>query len=380
MDLFRKELKQFRPYVQGKPIEEVAREYELDRIEKLASNECQFGPSPKAVAAMQNELSELHFYPEGYPYELIKKISSKLSVPEKSLVVGNGGESLIWNISMTFLNEGESIIMADPSFDIYAVSATLMGGKVIKVPLSNGEFDIDAMLDEVDSNTKLFYLCTPNNPTGNIASYDDIDRVISALPEHTVLILDEAYYEFASRFDDYPRENTEFLSRRENTIILRTFSKAYGIAGVRVGYAITSEKISTKMNAVKQTFGVNRLAIAGAMGALDDDEYRDEVTTRNKQALEFLCEYFNEKGWDYIPSYANFIWVNLDEDSKLIFEALQQRGVIVRPGFLWGWPTWIRVSTGTQEQMEFFISQLDATLESISVKVLTASSSSDNFS
>ena len=361
-DIFRKELADFRPYIQGKPIEEVAREYGIDRIEKLASNECQFGPSRKAVTAMKAELDLVHFYPEGYPYELIKKLAKRLDVKAENLAVGNGGEGVIWSVAMAFLNEGDEVITMDPSFDIYSVSAALMGAKTIKVPLKDDDFDIDGMIECISAKTKLIYLCTPNNPTGNMASKEDIDRLIKALPDHAVLILDEAYYEFAIKFDGYPDDNIDYLNDMDNLIIIRTFSKVYGIAGIRIGYAVTSPVISEKLNMVRQTFGVNRIAQAGALAALDDDEYVDEVTTRNKEALEYLQAYFDAKLWDYIPSYTNFIWVNMDQDSKLIFEALQQRGVIVRAGFLWGWPTWVRISTGTMDQMEFFTEQMDEVL------------------
>lgn len=367
-NIFRKELEQFRPYVQGKPIEAVAREFGLERIEKLASNENQFGPSQKAITAMKKELEQVHFYPESHPYELTEKLAKKLDVKPENLSLGNGGEGLIWTIAMTFLNEGDEVISPFPSFDIYSVSSTLMGANVIKIPLADDGFDIDEMIEAITPKTKLIYLCTPNNPTGHIASQDEIERVVDALPDHAVLILDEAYYEFASKFDDFPKNSIDLLSRDKNIIILRTFSKVYGIAGVRVGYVITSPEIATKMNTVRQTFGVNRLAQAGAMGALDDDEYLDEVTTRNKEALEFLCSYFDSKGWDYFPSYTNFIWVNIEEDSKLVFEALQQLGVIVRPGYLWGWPTWMRLSTGTEDQMEFFTKMMDKVLEEIKEK------------
>ncbi|MDR0852214.1 MAG: histidinol-phosphate transaminase [Clostridiales Family XIII bacterium] len=359
---FRKELSQIKPYVQGKPVEVVRREFGLDRIEKLASNENQFGPSPKAVAAMTEEIKNLNFYPEGYPFELTQKLSEKLGVAPERFMVGNGGESIIWTISMTFLDAGDEIIVASPSFDIYKLSATLMGAKTVAVPLKDGGFDIDAMLAAVNEKTKIFWLCSPNNPTGNIADKTQINRIIEALPDHVVLVLDEAYYEFASAREGFPTDSTSLLDIHENLIILRTLSKAYGIAGIRVGYVMTSSLIAEKLNSVKQTFGVNRLAQVGAKAALDDDEYMAFVVRSNSEGIAALEQYYESKGWDYFPSYANFSWVNCGRDSHVIFDALQRRGVIIRPGFLWGWDTWLRISTGTEEQIRFLKEQLDEVL------------------
>jgi histidinol-phosphate aminotransferase len=359
---FRKELSQIKPYVQGKPTEVVRREFGLARIEKLASNENQFGSSPKAVAAMTAELEHLNFYPEGYPFELTAKLSEKLGVAPERFTIGNGGEAVIWTISMTFLNEGDEIVIADPSFDIYKLCATFLGAKTIAVPLKDHGFDIDGMLAAVTEKTKLFWLCSPNNPTGNIASKADIDRILNALQDDVILILDEAYYEFATAKDDFPKDNLSLLDTHDNVILLRTLSKAYGLAGIRVGYAVTSPAIAEKLNAIKQTFGVNRLAQVGAKAALDDAEYMQFVVKSNREAIIELEAYYDVKGWEYFPSYANFSWVNCDRDSRDIFDALQRRGVIIRPGYLWGWDTWIRVSTGTPEQIRFFMEQLDAVL------------------
>lgn len=363
--IFRNQLSEFKPYVQGKPIEQVQREYGLSRIEKLASNENQFGPSPKAMKAISAEIEKLHFYPEGHPFDLVAKLSEKLGVSPDMISVGNGGEGVLWTISMTFLNEGDEIIVPDPTFDVYKISATFMGGKIIKVPLKGQHFDIDGMLAQVNEKTKLVYLCTPNNPTGHIADESELDKLVSGLPEDVVLVLDEAYYEFACEKNDYPKNTIALIDKRPNTVILRTFSKVYGIAGVRMGYVITSPAIAANMNMVKQTFGVNRLAQAAALASLDDDEYMQMVVSSNEKALDTLREYFDKKGWTYFPSYTNFIWVDSGLDSKAIFNALQQKGAIIRPGHLWGWNTWLRISTGTQEQMAFLIEKLEEVVSSM---------------
>ena len=358
--IFRNELSSFKPYVQGKPIEAVRREYGLDRIEKLASNENQFGPSPKAVEAIQNELSELIFYPESYPFDLMKELASSLNVKQEQLVVGSGGEGLLWQIAMAFINEGDEIIVSDPTFDVYRISTSILGGVTVKVPLKGLRFDIDAMLAAVNEKTKLFFLCSPNNPTGHIASQEEIDRLVNELPEDVVLIFDEAYYELAAISEDYPKDNIKVIEKRPNTLVLRSFSKTYGLAGVRFGYIITSPEIASKLALIGPSFKLNRLAIAAARGALQDTEYRDWYANKNAEARKMLLDFYETKGWKSFPSYTNFIFTDTGLDSQWFFEELQKRGVIIRPGYLWGeqWRTWFRISTGTPEQMQYFIEKV----------------------
>ncbi|MDR0875052.1 MAG: histidinol-phosphate transaminase [Clostridiales Family XIII bacterium] len=364
--LYRNELAAFKPYVQGKPIEAVRREYGLDRIEKLASNENQFGPSPLAVQAIKDDLSELVFYPESYPFDLMEELSEYLGVPKENICVGPGGEGLLWQIAMTFINPGDEIIVSDPTFDVYRISTSLMGGTTVKAPLAGQRFDIEAMLAAVNGNTKIVYLCSPNNPTGHIASSEEVDRLTLGLPEDVVLVLDEAYYELAAFSPDYPSHNERIPLRRPNTIVLRSQSKTYGLAGVRFGYIITSEEIASRIRMVGPTFKLNRLAIAAARGALRDTEYRDMYVSENAKARETLLSYYQTKGWASFPSYANFVWTDTGLDSQRFFEELQRRGVIIRPGYLWGeqWKTYFRISTGTPEQMRFFIDRTEDVLKS----------------
>jgi len=363
--IFRKELASFQPYVQGKPIEAVRREYGLDRIEKLASNENQFGPSPKALEAIKAELSELIFYPETYPFDLMRELTAALGIKQEQLVVGSGGEGLLWQVAMTFINEGDEIIVADPTFDVYRISASILGGVPVKVPLKGMRYDVDAMLAAVNEKTKLFFLCTPNNPTGHIASQGELDRIVGELPEDVVLVLDEAYYELAALSEDYPKNDIDITLRRPNTLVLRSFSKTYGLAGVRFGYIITSPEIAGKLSLVGPSFKLNRLAIAAARGALQDAEYRDWYAKENAIARKTLLDFYETKGWVSFPSYSNFVFTDTRLDSKKFFEELQKRGVIIRPGYLWGeqWKTWFRISTGTPDQMQYFIDMTNEALE-----------------
>jgi histidinol-phosphate aminotransferase len=362
--IFRNELAEFKPYVQGKPIEEVRREYGLDRIEKLASNENQFGPAPKALDAIRDELDELIFYPESYPFDLMNELAAALGVARDQLVLGAGGEGLLWQIALCFVNKGDEIIVADPTFDVYRIATSILGGVTVRIPLAGMRYDIDAMLASVNERTKLFFLCNPNNPTGHIASRAEIDRIVRALPEDVILVVDEAYYELAAITDDYPRDSIRIIAERPNTLILRSFSKTYGIAGVRFGYAVTSPEIAARLGAVGPSFRVSRLAIAAARGALKDAEYRDWYAKENAAARKTLTDYYATKGWTCFPSYSNFVWTDTGLDSKWFFEELQKRGVIIRPGYLWGdrWKTYFRISTGRPEQMQYFIEKTEEIL------------------
>jgi histidinol-phosphate aminotransferase len=362
---FRKEMAGLKPYQQGKPAEVVKRELGLERIEKLASNENQFGPSPLAMKAMHDEIENVNFYPEGHPYELIEALSSKLGVAPENLVVGNGGEAMIWNASMALLDSGDEIIVSEPTFDIYRLVASYLGATTVGIPQRGDSHDVEAMIAAITEKTKIIWLCTPNNPTGNIASREQLEYILENVPDDIVVVFDEAYYEFACAWDDYPADTIKYLDGRDNLILLRTLSKVYGLAGVRVGYVITSPEIAEQISKVKFTFGVNRLAQVAAKAALGDDEYLKMVQVKNREAVDELQAYYEEKGWNYIPSYANFSWVDTGQDSKLLFELLQRRGVIVRPGYHWGWTTWIRISTGTDEQMRYFKEQMDDVLEEV---------------
>ena len=356
-DLFRKELAKFQPYVPGKPIEEVKREFGLERIEKLASNENQLGPSPMAVEAIIKAVQEINFYPEATAYELKKELAADLGIKEENLVIGNGGEELLQVIAQTFINEGDEIVVASPSFGIYNTTVGLLGGVIHSVPFKNNQYDFEGMLEKVSEKTKLFYVCSPNNPTGNIATEKEIKGLLENLPDDVVLIMDEAYYEFAAANPEYP-DSIRIMNKRPNTVILRTFSKVSGIAGVRIGYVITSEELAAGMNKIKLTFDVNRLAQEAARGALKDKEYTKKTVDLTRASIEMMETWFEKKGLDYIKSYANFVFVDVKLHSKTVFEELMKRGVIIRPGYFWGWNNWIRVSTGTLEQTQFFLDKL----------------------
>lgn len=360
--LFRKELDLLRPYVPGKPIEEVQEEYGIDQIEKLASNENPIGPSPKAVEAIIREANNINFYPDAYAMKLKEAIGKRYNLSHENIIVGNGGEQTLTMLAQVFINHGDEAIMADTTFGLYETSVLNMGGQPVKLPLKDYKHDLDGFLEKINPRTKIIYICNPNNPVGNILTNEEIERFLARLPEDLVLVFDEAYYDYAKINPDYP-ETLNILAKRPNTIILRTFSKVGGIAGVRVGYVLTSKEIASQMGKVKDVFNVNLLAQAAALAVLEDQDHIDKTVKLNYQSLALMEEYFDKNKLEYVKSNANFIFVNIDTHSKPVFESLMRQGVIIRPGFLWGWDNWLRVSTGSLEQTEKFIRTLDGILK-----------------
>ncbi len=359
--IFRKELALVKPYSPGKPIEEVKRELGLERIEKLASNENPLGPSPLAVEAMIREIVRVHLYPDSSALELREAIAARCGFGVENVVVTNGGEHLLQITAQTFINGGDEAVMPYPSFDLYASTVTLMGGKPVIVPLKGYCHDFDAMLAAIGPRTKLVYVCNPNNPTGNIMPKAAFDAFVARLPAHVVLFIDEAYYEYAKDDPDYP-DSLAVLRARPNTMILRTYSKVAGIAGIRVAYGLTSKEIAEEMLKIRGTFMTNRLAQAAALASMSDSDHLSRTLELNAESIGMMTEYFRRKGLEYIESRANFVFVNLKRDSREIFDILMRRGVITRPGALWGWNDWIRVSSGTLDQTGYFLEVLDAVL------------------
>lgn len=357
INLYRSQLETMRPYVPGKPIEEVKKEYGIEDIQKLASNENPLGPSPKAIEAVKFELDNINIYPDSLAIKLRTEIANEQGLAYENILVGNGGEQVLSIIAQAFINEDDEAIMASTTFGLYGSSVHHMGGKAVRIPLKNYEHDLNEMYESINEKTKLIYICNPNNPTGNILKSDDVNRFIERIPKDIILILDEAYYDYAKVNPDYP-ESLDILKKRPNTIILRTFSKVAGIAGVRVGYAMSSKDNVVEMSKVKGVFNVNKLAQAAAMGALKDKTHIERTVELNYNSMKIMTDYFKEAELEYIESNANFIFVNVNRDSKEVFEEMMKKGIIIRPGYLWDWKNWIRVSTGTIPQTEKFIASL----------------------
>ncbi len=361
-NLFRNELAHLKPYVPGKPIEEVQREYGIEEVVKLASNENQLGPSPMAIEAVKREIENINIYPDPAATEMRKELAKIYGIEPDNIIVGNGGEQVLEIIAKTFINPEDEVITADTTFELLGIYTSFLGGKVVTVPIKDYKQDFEGFVKAINEKTKLIYVCNPNNPLGNIATKDEVEYLVNNVPEDVVIVFDEAYYDFAKVNPDYP-DSMEIFKKRPNTIVLRTFSKVTGIAGVRIGYAITSKEIAIEMSKVKGVFNVNRLAQAAALGAMKDEEHIKKTVELNYKSLGMMEETFEELGLEYIKSNANFVFVNVGKDSKVVSEELLKRGIVIKAGSIWGWNTWLRVSTGTVEQTEKFLSALREVLK-----------------
>jgi histidinol-phosphate aminotransferase len=359
--LFRHGILDIKAYVPGKPIEDVQRELGLSEVIKLASNENPLGPSPKALAAARAALDSMNIYPDGACTELTKKLSGKLGLDPDWIVFANGEDNIITLISKTFLNEGEEMIMADPSFSSFAISARAVGAKVVSVPVrSDFKIDLKAVAAAIAEKTKLVFLCNPNNPTGTISTKSEVEEFLKAVPEHVIVVLDEAYKEFVDD-PEYP-DGLDYVRAGRNVIVSRTFSKVYGLAGLRVGYAIADPVFIGGMKRIREAFATNRVAQAAAVAALDDDEFVQKVHDMNSAGREYLYREFERLGLPYVKSQTNFILVDTKQDIKRVFQDLQREGVIIRPGHIWNLPTYARVSVGTLEENRKFVAALEKVL------------------
>ncbi|AIE83483.1 histidinol-phosphate transaminase [Fimbriimonas ginsengisoli] len=348
------------PYVQGKPIEEVKRELGLTRVVKLASNENPFGPSPKAVAAIQEAASTMHLYPDGGAYALKQAISSKFDIATNQIMVGNGSDELIHLLGLITLDKPtDELMMCNPGFARYDASAHLAPCRLVKIPVDSKHVqDLEAMADAVNENTRIIYLANPNNPTGTIVRRNAVDRFLDRVPESVVVVLDEAYYEFAMHHPEFPTSLEYIKAGRENVVGLRTMSKAQGLAGLRIGYGFASTTIVDAINRAREPFNVSRLAQVAAIAALEDDEHVRKTVEHNRRGLELLAGVFAEVGAEPGESFANFMYADFHRPTRPIYQALLQRGVITRPGDLLGNPNCLRVSIGTQEEMDIFVEEL----------------------
>ncbi|MDH7481497.1 MAG: histidinol-phosphate transaminase [Armatimonadota bacterium] len=359
-DLVGENIQRLKPYSPGKPIEEVEREYGITDIIKLASNENPLGPSPKAVEAMKKAVENVALYPDGSCFSLKKALAKHWGVSEDEVLPGNGSDELIHYIGVTFLSPGDEVIQADPSFVRYESAAILNNCECIMVPLKNFTHDLDAMGDRITERTRLIFVANPNNPTGTAVTHKDAERLISRLPKRVIAVFDEAYYEYVES-PEFPRM-LEFVKAGANVIVLRTFSKIYGLAGLRVGYAIARPEIIQCLNQVREPFNVNSVAQIGAIASLSDPEQVERSRRCNSEGKRYLYREFEEMGLPYTPTEANFVWVDLKRDSRQVFTELLKRGVIVRTGDIFGYPTYIRVTIGTESENKRFIETLRTVL------------------
>ncbi len=343
-------------YVPGKSIEEVQKEYGQKRWVKLASNENLLGPSPKAVLAIQKELPNIYLYPEG-PCPLLRKaLSKKFSVSEKMVVISNGADNLILMIASAFVNEGEEVVMADPTFPVYTNVTQIMGGRPVKVGLKNYTHDLKGMLERVNAKTKLIFICNPNNPTGTVVSPEAFNHFLSKLPKKVIVIIDEAYREFVD--PSYSLDSLGYIKGGSQVIALRTFSKVYGLAGLRIGYALGREDLIHCLYQVRDPFPVHRLAQVAAVAALKDVEHERKSVQLVKEGRAYLTQELSKMGFDCVPSQANFIFIDFKREVDQIFSDLLREGIIIRPGRMWGYPNCARLTIGRMKDNRRFIQAL----------------------
>ena len=359
-DLVKENICRLKPYSPGKPIEEVEREFGIQNIIKLASNENPLGASPKALTAMKEALDKVALYPDASCFLLKKALAAHWGVGEDEVLPGNGSDELIHYIGVTFLSEGEGVIQADPSFVRYESASVLNACNCTMVPLKSFTHDLEAMADAIDAGARLIFVANPNNPTGTAVGKKDVERFMARLPKRVIAVFDEAYYEYVES-PDYPNMY-DYVKAGANVIILRTFSKIYALAGLRVGYAIARPEIIACLNQVREPFNVNSIAQAGALASLQDPEQVERSKRVNSEGKRFLYREFDRMGLPYAPSEANFVFVDIKTDCRPVFTELLKRGVIVRTGDIFGYPTFFRVTIGTESENRRFIEALSEVL------------------
>ena len=350
------------PYVPGKPIAETARELGIpeERILKMASNENPLGPSPKAIAAIRGALGELNYYPDGSGYELKRALAARLPVGPNNIVLGNGSNDVLELVGRAFLRPGDSAVYSQHAFMVYPLVVQAIGATGIEVPARAYGNDLPALARAVREDTRIVFLANPNNPTGTFSPWEQIEALAKRLPPRVLLVLDEAYGEYLP--DELASPTPRWLGRYPNLVISRTLSKAYGLAGLRVGFGLAHPEVAEIMNRVRQPFNVNHLAMVAACAALGDHGFIARSRDVNAAGLVQLAKGFDALGLEYIPSRANFITVRIGNESGRVYRSLLAAGVIVRPIAGYGLPEHLRVTVGLPEHNERFLGALAAAL------------------
>jgi len=349
------------PYVPGKPIEETEREYGIAGAVKLASNENPLGPSPKAVEAIGKALGKMNLYPDGASFYFKNELAAFLKVTPAELMLGNGSNELIEFLIRTFVHGDEEILLSAGTFVVYKISAQAVGRKYVEVPMKDRHYDLEAMADAVTPRTRLAFIANPDNPTGSYQTQDALVRFLDAVGERVLVVMDEAYFEYVDA-EDYP-DSMSLRARYPNLIVLRTFSKAYGLAGMRLGYGVARPEIVDFVNRVRAPFNVSSLAQAGGMAALEDQEHVRRTVELNRRGRDQLAEELPKLGLSFTPSQSNFYLVDFHRPAMPVYEALLRQGVITRPMGGYGFHTSLRINTGTEEDHERLLTALRKVLE-----------------
>ena len=350
------------PYVPGKPIAETARELGIPeaRILKMASNENPLGASPKALAAIRGALDELHYYPDGSGFELKRVLSRKLGVAPENIVLGNGSNDVLELVARAFLRPGDAAVYSQHAFMVYPLVVQAIGARGIEVPAKDFATDLDAIALAVTGDTRMVFVANPNNPTGTFNPWADVERFVEGVRGDVLVVLDEAYGEYLP--DELKSPTQGWLARFPNLVVSRTLSKAFGLAGLRVGYGLADPRVAEVMNRVRQPFNVNHLALVAACAALDDEEFIQRSREVNAAGLEQLGAGFERLGLEYIPSFGNFITVRVGAEAARIYREMLAEGVIVRPIAGYGMPEHLRVTVGLPEHNARFLAALERAL------------------
>ncbi len=349
------------PYVPGKPIEELEREYGIKNAVKLASNENPLGASPGAVAAIEKSLGSLHRYPDSSAHALVRKLSAHLGVPPEAIVLGNGSDEIIVLLERLFLRPGDEVILPRPSFLMYDISVLSAGATPVSVPLKDLTVDLTEILRRVTPKTRMIFLCNPNNPTGTIVTKAAFDAFLAELPPDVIVVVDEAYIEFAR--DPECLRSVGYATTERPVVTLRTFSKAYGLAGLRVGYGVTSPEIAELLQRLRPPFNTSIPAQAGAAAALADREFLEKTLRVVHEGLDFLYSGLNRRSIRYFPTQANFFLIDTGRSADAVFEGMLREGVIVRSMTAYGYPDYIRINAGLPDENRRFLDALDRVLQ-----------------
>ena len=354
-EIVKSQIKSLPVYETGKPIEYVAREFGLDPdgILKMASNENPLGPSPMAVEAISKRLSQLNYYPDGGCYELRMKLSQRLGLKPSQFVFGNGSNEILEFVAQCFVGEGDETVFGAQSFIVYKLATIFCGGKCVSVPMPGLKYDLDLLRAAVTDKTKIVFMTNPNNPTGCVVKQEEVVNFVKSLPDHVLFCYDEAY----SEYQDEQVDLRPLIAEGRNVICLRTFSKIYGLAGLRIGYSYSSEELAGYLNRAREPFNVNSLAQVGALAALDDIDFVRKSKQINDAGRKQFAAAFERLGFEYFSEGANFVMVKV-KDAPAKFVQMQKQGVIVRPNVGYGLPEWLRITIGKPEQNERCIAEL----------------------
>ncbi|MBU9889428.1 MAG: histidinol-phosphate transaminase [Candidatus Omnitrophica bacterium] len=346
---FKKHIQDIHPYEPGKPIKELQREYGIRNVVKLASNENPLGPSGKAVRAMRRAIRDAHLYPEGNCYYLLNRLAKDLTIDPEHIIFGNGSNEIIELIARGFLSENDEVLSSETTFLVYPILSQVCGAKYRTVPMRDFRYDLRGMLQVITPRTRVIFIANPNNPTGTYVTAAEVEDFLSKVPENVIVCFDEAYVDFVDA-DDFPQTLAFVKNGRKNVIVLRTFSKAYGLAGVRVGYGLASKEMVAYLHKVRQPFNVNAIAQAAATAALDDTFFRWRTKWLVVRGRKYFYRKLSGLGLQCLPSQANFILMNVKSEGRELYHYLLRHGLIVRPMAAYELPEWIRVTVGRRSQ------------------------------